>query len=223
MMGDIRRVGGVRAEIPCFTEKSDFGIWKKKMKALLSNERLISALDKETDSKKSVTESSDTAKTYEIKRQICEDAYNLIILNLSDSVLRKVDDCNTAIELWDKLESLYAKQSAPNLAYLKGTLFSWKMDMSKSLEDNIDEFIKLTLILKGTDQAIDDTSQAIILLQSLPEEYAVVKNSLKYSGTTPTVELVLSGLRARELKLNINKRGSHGLFVKHKSAKKNFQ
>ncbi|GAB2267012.1 hypothetical protein Dimus_037929 [Dionaea muscipula] len=83
--------------------------------------------------------------------------------------------------------------------------------------------MKFTLILKNTDQAIDDTSQAMILLQSLPDEYFVVKNSVKYSGVTPTVELVISGLKARELELNIDKRkGSDLLFVKGKQTENKF-
>ncbi|GAB2274337.1 hypothetical protein Dimus_039084 [Dionaea muscipula] len=208
-------MSSLRTEIPCFTEKSDFCTWKKKMRALLSHEKLLIALEK--DVKKWNEE--------QLKKvdSINDDAYSLIVLNLSDTVLRKVDGCETVISLWDKLETLYARQSAPSLAYLKGTLFSWKMDVSKSLDDNLDEFMKLILILKGTDQAIDDTSQAMILLQSLPTEYDVVKNSLKYSGMTPTVELVISGLKARELELNIDKRtGSDLLFVKGKQTENKF-
>lgn len=85
----------------------------------------------------------------------------------------------TLLGLWGKLESLYALQSALNLAFLKGALFSYKMDNSKSITENLDEFLKMTLILKGTNQELGDTSLAMILLNSLTNDYQVVKNALQ--------------------------------------------
>ena len=70
------------------------------------------------------------------------------------------------LDLWNRLESLYAVISAPNLVYFKGMLFNFKMNGSKSMDDNIDEFTKLTLLLRGIDQALGDTSEVMILLNS---------------------------------------------------------
>ena len=95
--------------------------------------------------------------------------------------------------------------SAPNLVFLKGMLFNYKMDSSKSMDENIDEFTKMTLLLKGTDQALGDSSEAMILLNSLLPEYQVVKNALQYTGTVPKLDLIISGIKARELELNANK------------------
>ena len=36
--------------------------------------------------------------------------------------------------------------------------------MSKSMDDNIDEFTKMTLLLRETDQALGETSESMILL-----------------------------------------------------------
>ena len=68
------------------------------------------------------------------------------------------------IDLWNKLNFLYAVMTAPNLIYLKGMLFNFKMDASKSIDKNIDEFTRLALLLRGTDQTLGDTSEAMILL-----------------------------------------------------------
>ena len=38
-------------------------------------------------------------------------AYTLLILNLSDNVLRQVNDEETTIKVWSKLESLYMVKS----------------------------------------------------------------------------------------------------------------
>ena len=52
------------------------------------------------------------------------------------------------------------------------------MNVSKSMDENIDEFTRLALLLRGTFQALGDTSEAMILLNSLPDEYNVVKHAL---------------------------------------------
>ena len=36
--------------------------------------------------------------------EVREEVYNFIFLHLGDSVIHKVDDMNTPIELWNKLE-----------------------------------------------------------------------------------------------------------------------
>ena len=60
----------------------------------------------------------------------------------------------------------------------------------------------------------------MILLNALPEEYSVVKNSLQYTGVVPRLDLVISGIRARELELRTSRRGGANLFVKGKNEKK---
>ena len=45
------------------------------------------------------------------------------------------------------------------------------------MDENIDEFTRLTLLLKGTNQALDDSTEAMILLNYIPAEYYLVKNA----------------------------------------------
>lgn len=104
--------------------------------------------------------------------------------------------------LWGKLESLYSVVATLNLIFLKSMLFNYKMDSSKSIDENLDEFTKMTLMLKGTDQALGETNEAMILLNLLPMDYLVVKNALQYTGTVPKLDLVIAGIKAKELVLN---------------------
>jgi len=134
-------------------------------------------------------------------------------------MIRKVNGMTNPLDLWNRLESLCAVVSAPNLVYLKGMLFNFKMNASKSINDNIDEFIKLTLMLRGTDQALGDTSEAMILLNSLSDDYNVVKHTLQYTNIVPTLKLVISGIKARELELHTSKKPGNNLFVKGKFEK----
>lgn len=76
-----------------------------------------------------------------------ETIYSLLILYLSDNLLRQVDEENIVVKISLKLESLYMTKSLTNKTYLKEQLFSFKMDPNKSLNDNLDEFKKITVNL----------------------------------------------------------------------------
>jgi len=202
-----------RFEIETFDGKGDFGSWKKKkMRVLLSHHKVLIAL--ELDDRKWSNEQ--IAKTNEIRKE----AFNLIFPHLGDTMIRQVDGMTKPLDLWNRLESLYVIVSAPNVVYLKGMLFNFRMNASKSIDKNIDEFTKLTLLLRGIDQALGDTSETMILLNVLPDDYNVVKHALQYIGIVPTLELVISGIKARELELHTSKRSGNNLFVKGKFEKR---
>ena len=58
---------------------------------------------------------------------------------------------NIPFELWGKLDFFYSLVATPNMIFLKDTLFNYKMDIFKSMYDNIDEFTKMTLLMRGID------------------------------------------------------------------------
>ena len=139
-------MGSSRLEMGIFDGKGDFGSWKKRMRVYLSHHKVLIALE-EVEVKWSAEQKAKASK-------IKEEAFNLIFLHLADSVIRKVDGMDTPVSLWKKLDSLFSVVSAPNLVFLKGMLFNFKMDSSKTIDENVDEFTRLTLLLKGTDQAL---------------------------------------------------------------------
>ncbi|XP_052189880.1 uncharacterized protein LOC127799697 [Diospyros lotus] len=49
-----------------------------------------------------------------------------------------------------------------------------------------------TNIVDRKEKALGDTSEAMILLNSLPDDYDVVKHALRYTGIVPSMELVIS-------------------------------
>ncbi|KAL0456139.1 UNVERIFIED_CONTAM: hypothetical protein Slati_0953100 [Sesamum latifolium] len=134
-----------------------------------------------------------------------EFAYSSIILNLSDSVIRKVGNPTTAKELWDKLEELYTESSLPSKLFLLEKFFRYKLDVSKTIDDNIDDFTKLIQDIKLTgDKNIDDYSP-IVLLNAIPETYGDVKSAIKYGRDNVNLETVISGLKSKEIDLRTNK------------------
>ncbi|KAL0458873.1 UNVERIFIED_CONTAM: Retrovirus-related Pol polyprotein from transposon TNT 1-94 [Sesamum latifolium] len=134
-----------------------------------------------------------------------EFAYSSIIMNLSDTVIRKVGNLTTAKELWDKLEELYTESSLPSKLFLLEKFFRYKLDVSKTIDDNIDDFTKLIQDIKLTgDKNIDDCSP-IVLLNAIPEIYGDVKSVIKYGRDNINLETVISGLKSKEIDLRTNK------------------
>lgn len=116
------------------------------------------------------------------KVQIRSDAYFLIIVSLIKNVIRRVGKTKTLIELWNKLEPMYRNILAPNLAYLKANLCAFRFDIAKSVDENLDEFLKITDLLDGTEQVVDETSQVMILINDLPNSYHVVRMPFRVSS-----------------------------------------
>ncbi|TYK11792.1 Retrovirus-related Pol polyprotein from transposon TNT 1-94 [Cucumis melo var. makuwa] len=155
-------MASTRFEVSKFNGHGDFALWRKKIRAILVQHKVAKILDEER-LPDNITESE--------KRDMDEMAYSTILLYLSDEVLRLVDEATTTGELWKKLESLYLTKSLPNKIYIKEKFFGYKMDQSKSLEENLDEFQKIVVDLNNIGEKMSDENQAAILLNSLPETY----------------------------------------------------
>ena len=61
----------------------------------------------------------------------------------------------------------------------------------------------------------------MILLNYFLDDYNVVKHVLQCTGIVPSLDLVIFGIKARELELNTFKKPYNNLFVKEKFDKRN--
>ena len=59
--------------------------------------------------------------------------------------------------------------------YLREIFFTYKMDSSKNLTENLDEFKKIVSDFKSLEDKLNDENEAFVLLNSLPEAYKEVK------------------------------------------------
>ena len=191
-------MGSSKIEIEKFDGKGDFSMWKKKMKAVLVQQKYAKAIS-------NPSKFPEVMKTSE-KQEIMENAYNLLILNLVDNVLRQADKEDTAFKIWKKLESLYMEKSLSNKIYLKEQLFGFRMDSSKSLEENLDDFKKITVALANIEEKISNENLAIIILNSLPDMFKDLKSAIKYGRDSLSLEDVLGALRYKDLEIKIEKR-----------------
>lgn len=81
---------------------------------------------------------------------------------------------------------------------------------SKTLEQNLDEFLKMLieLVNSGEKEALSEKNQAIMLLKSLPDAYREVNSAIKFDRTSITLEEVISSLKSRDLNMRLDKLNS---------------
>ncbi|KAL2238396.1 UNVERIFIED_CONTAM: Retrovirus-related Pol polyprotein from transposon TNT 1-94 [Sesamum indicum] len=152
-----------------------------------------------------------------------EFAYSSIILNLSDNVLRKVGKQKTSKELLKKLEDLYTETSLPSKLFLLEKFFRYKLDLSKNIDENLDEFTKLIQDIKLTgDENIDDYTP-IVLLNAIPESYSDVKAAIKYGRDSINLDTVVNGLKSKEMDLRIARPSQNNHEVNLARSRPNFR
>ncbi|TYK10340.1 Retrovirus-related Pol polyprotein from transposon TNT 1-94 [Cucumis melo var. makuwa] len=207
-------MASTRSEVSKFNGNGDFALWRKKIRAILIQHKVAKILDEER-LPENITESE--------KRDMDEMTYSTILLYLSDEVLRLVDEATTIGELWKKLESLYLKKSLSNKIYIKEKFFGYKMDQSKSLEENLDEFQKIIVDLNNIGEKMSDENQAVILLNSLPEIYREVKAAIKYGRDSLNMSIMLDALKTRNLEIKKECKDGELLMARRRSEKKSWK
>lgn len=131
---------------------------------------------------------------------LLEKAQSIIILCLSDKVIRKVAKDKSAAYVWTKLESLYMTKSLTNQLFMKQRLYSYKLTEDKGMEDQIDEFNKVLDDLENLYIKLEDSDKTIMLLNTLPKSYDHLKDVMLF-GLENSISLdeVQSTLKAKEL------------------------
>jgi hypothetical protein len=109
-------------EIEKFDGQNSFSLWHIKMRALLRQQGLAKVLEPQEE-KIGISAIDEILE----RRELEEKAHNMILLSLSNGVLREVADEETTAGLWKKLESLYMKKFLTNRLFLKQRLYTLRM------------------------------------------------------------------------------------------------
>lgn len=218
-----------KIEIERFDGGGDFSLWKRRMYAYLSVSGLKDVLVGKTSSSEvkegdSDEEDSENKKkkiaTEEARLERCEKAMNMIFLNVGDHVLRKIERCTTAAETWSLLEALYLPKSLPNRVHAQLKLYGFKMQDQKSVDENIDDFLKIVGELSHLSIEVPEEVQAVLLLNALPAKYDQLKETLKYSREVIKVEDVASSAKSKEKEIQettSSRPSSEGHYVRGRS------
>ena len=208
-------VEGLRVKIDRFDGTGDFSMWKTRM---MAHFRVLGLKDIVTDHKlemevpltrseeKRPAEGEETEPSEPLtktvpdpaKQEKSEKAMGLMITSLGDHVVRKIEHCVTAAEMWLLLNRLYMERSLPNRIHLQLKFYTFKMDDSLSVDGNVDEFLKIVAELGSLDVKVSDEVQAILFLTSLSSSYDQLRHTLKYGRDSLTLEEVVSAVRSRE-------------------------
>ncbi|KAH9650271.1 hypothetical protein KPL70_026312 [Citrus sinensis] len=178
-----------RFDLEKFNGDNDFYLWSLKMRAILIQQGLDSALDdgdEDLKGKKDHIEGS--SKSGGDQKTINNKAHNTIILHLSDEVLREVAKERIALGLWSKLEDLYLKKSLAKRLYMKRRLYTFSMKEGVAIKDHLDEFNKLILDIENVNIDLEEEDRALIMLSSLPDSFEHFVDTLLYGRQTLTLK-----------------------------------
>ncbi|CAJ2665889.1 unnamed protein product [Trifolium pratense] len=163
---------GSKWEIEKFTGKNDFGLWKVKVRAILTQQKCVEAL-------LGISNMPNTLSNAE-KSEMNDKALSVIILCLADNVLREVAKEKTAAAMWTKLDALYMTKSLAHKQCLKERLFFFRMVENKPVVEQLSEFNKIIDDLANIDVNLEDEDKAFHLLCALPKSLENLKDALLY-------------------------------------------
>lgn len=93
---------------------------------------------------------------------------------------------------------------------MKSQFYTFKCDGSKTIDVNVDEFLKIVTEMSSLSVNVTDEIQAIVFLSSLPASYDQLKHTLKYGKDSITLEEVISAARSKQREINESSRGDKG-------------
>ncbi|XP_062089001.1 uncharacterized protein LOC133795564 [Humulus lupulus] len=105
--------------------------------------------------------------------------------------------------LWDKMVKLCLKPFVSNKINLLERLYGFRMNLVMSLDEDIDKFNEIIVGLENIEHKVNEESQEIILLRSLPMAYQEVKAAIKYSKDIISLDGVLGALKSKDFELKL--------------------
>ncbi|CAA7045320.1 unnamed protein product [Microthlaspi erraticum] len=207
-------MSSTKVDVDRFDGTGDFGLWKTRM---MAHFRILGLKDIITDFKlekevpivrvpvagqaQPTTEPLTEFVPDPAKFEKLEKALGMIINSVGDHVLRKIEHCVTATEMWSLLDELYTESTLPNRIHLQLKFYTFKMNDARSVDQNVDDFLKIVAEMNSLDVKVTDEVQAILFLTSLSPSYDQLAHTLKYGRETLTLKEVVSAVRSREREL----------------------
>jgi hypothetical protein len=165
--------GSMKVEIKPFDEKINFGLWQRRMRGVLIQQRLQVALEDRPEGM-SDPEWSD----------IDQRAISTIEMYITDDVLNHVISAISAKDMWKKLEAIYLGKSLSNKLFLKKKLFKLEMKEGEDVMKHINSFNALINDLSRIDVQFSEEDRALLLLASFPDSYEHFVTTLMFGKTT---------------------------------------
>ena len=168
--------GSMKTDMKAFDEKINFGLWQRRMRGVLVQQRLQLALLGVEGRPVGMTD----AEWIDIDQR----AASCIEMLITDDVLNNVIAETTAKGMWDKLEEIYLGKSLSNKLFLKKKLFKLEMKEGEDMMKHINIFNALINDLNRIDVQFIDEDRALLLLASLPDSYEHFVTTLMFGKST---------------------------------------
>ena len=132
-----------------------------------------------------------------------EEARQTIVMTVNDAQNAYLFNEVTAKGMWDRLKAVYQEESVANTLRLKSAFNTYKKDPKHTMAMHISKVKEMEQELRAVGVTVAKEDVILILLDSLPEEYRMVKSSLK-SQKELTIEMVCARLKEEEHDLGLD-------------------
>lgn len=156
---------GSNTRLPVFNGKN-FGLWKKQVQIHLKVKELNEALVKVEDDKKDA-----------IWLKKDNEAQAILFSCMDQSVALKVASCDSATEIWSRLQEIYESTSAAMVAKVFEEYHSYRKSSGDDMATHVSKVEALASHLETVGQKQTDVSIMSRLLHSLPESHNALKEA----------------------------------------------
>ena len=175
----------------------NYHTWRAKTKAILiAKEQWIVIDDEATENPSDAWKKTD------------QKALSTIFLLVNDSELTHIEDCETAAAAWKRLGEVFEAKGIMRRVLLKRNLLSVRLEDTSSMQEYINDVIKITRQLKEIGAPVSDEDIALTLLIGLPDSFDHLITSLEVQEkelTTQYVQGILLQHEARRKKVTSDK------------------
>ena len=162
-------VSYTKFEVEKFDGNSNFGMWRCEVKDMLVQMNLHFTLGDKPDDLNEI-------EWEKVNLLACSS----IRLCLAKEEKYTFTEYDTAKELWKAMEDKFMTKSIENQLYLKKRLFHFDYKKGISMNEYLNNFIKILTDLKNLDVQIDDEDKTLLLLNSLLDTYDHLTTTLLY-------------------------------------------
>lgn len=111
-----------------------------------------------------------------------------LILSISPSLIKDIKECETARDVWLKLESIDVSKRPTRKTSLLKQLTLYRMKDDDDIRDYMSKFFDTVSKLEAMDIEINKGLLALMLLYSLPESYENIKCAIELSDELPNLD-----------------------------------
>jgi len=151
--------------------KNNYDTWKIQMEALLLKNDAWTYVSGEKVKPTIVAGNVDSIEAVRLWEIEDKKARSDIILSISPSELKLIKGCNTSMEVWQKLESIYQSKGPARKATLLKQLTLHRINEHDDISDHVRKFFDTVDKLGEMDIDINPDLLTIMLLYSLPPSF----------------------------------------------------